>query len=167
MTEHWVSLAKTFYTLLDILNGYAHSLSHFFLSLQIVWYELMERRVKQTNVNRTAVHCLEDAVEVSLLVRKQLSKSLLASFSILSKNHFAHCNNLLCLEEHVLCTAKTDTYSTEVACNLCIVWCISVCTNNELCIFLAKSHQVGEVARNLSCLCLNLSFVNLTCCTVD
>ena len=46
----------------------------------------------------------------------------------------------------MLCTAKTDTNSTKVASNLCIVRSISVGTNNELGVLLAESHQLSEVA---------------------
>ena len=63
----------------------------------------------------------------------------------------------------MLCTAETDAYCTKSACNLCIVWSISICADNELGIFVAEIHEFSEVARDLSSLSLYLTEENLTC----
>ncbi len=51
-----------------------------------MWYELVERWVEKTDVYMTAIHSLEDSVEVCLLVRKELSECEFAVTYILSKN---------------------------------------------------------------------------------
>ena len=113
------------------------------------------------------IHSLEDAIEVSLLIREKFSKSLLTTLYRISKNHLTHSNNLLIIKEHVLCTCQTDTLSAELASHLCVVRSISIGTDFHLCILVAEIHQLLEVARKLSGLCLNLTCVYLTCCTVQ
>ena len=145
VTQHWVVFAEAFNTLLDIFNSYAHSLSHFFLTLQIVWYEFVERWVKQTYVYWMTVHSTEDTLEVFLLDRKQLSQCLLTTFYISRQDHLTHSYNLILIEEHMFCTAKTDTTCTEATSYLSIVWSISVSTNQQLAILSAEIHQSSEV----------------------
>lgn len=113
VTEHWVVFAKAFNACTDVFNRYTHCLSHLFLSLQIVGYKFVERRIEQTNVYGIAVHSAEDTLEVFLLVGEEFCKCFLTSFYVFSQNHFAHGDNLLVIEEHVLSTAETDTYSAE------------------------------------------------------
>ena len=81
MTEHRVVLCQRVYTLLDFLYAYAHLLCHGLLTSQIVRYELVERWVEQADVHVAAIHCLENAVEVSLLIWEKLGKSLLATLN--------------------------------------------------------------------------------------
>ena len=167
MTEHWVVLSQRVYALLYFLNAYAHLLSHSLLTSLVVWYELVERWVEQTDVHVAAIHSLEDAVEVGLLIWEELGKSLLATLYRVSQNHLAHSNNLLIVEEHVLCTCQTDTLGTKLASHLSIVWSICIGANLHLSILVAEVHKLLEVARKLCSLCLNLSSVYLTCCTVQ
>ena len=100
--------------------------------------------------------------EVSLLIWEQLSECLLTTFNGIRENHLTHSNNLLVIEEHVLCTSQTDTLCTECTSYLSIVWCVSIGTHLKLGVFVAEIHELLEVARKLSSLCRNLSCVNLT-----
>ena len=108
--------------------------------------ELVERWVEQTDVHMATVHSLEDAVEVGLLIGEELGKSLLTTLYRVSQNHLTHSNNLLVVEEHVLCTCQTDTLSTELTCNLSIVRSISIGANLHLGILVAEVHELLEVA---------------------
>ena len=167
VTQHWVVLSERSYTALDSLERYTHLLSHGLLSSNIVGNELVQGRIEQTDVYGQTVHCLEDALEVSLLVRQQLSKSLLTSGNAVGENHLTHSDDLLVLEEHVFSTGQTDTLGTELASHLCIVWSISIGTNLQLGVLVAEVHQLLEVARELSSLGGNLASVNLTSGTVQ
>ena len=146
MTEHWVVLGQRVNTLLDFLNAYAHLLSHCLLTSLIVRYELVERWIEQTNINVATIHSLKDTIEVGLLIWKKLCKSLLATLYRVSQDHLTHCNNLLVIEEHMLCTCQTNTLSTECTSYLSIVWSICICANLHLCILVAKIHKLLEVA---------------------
>ena len=128
--------------------------------------ELVERWVEQTDIYMEAVHCLEDAIEVSLLVWQKLCESFLTTFYRVCENHFTHCYNLLVIEEHVLCTCKSDTLCTECTSYFCILRSISVCTNLHLGVLIAKVHEFLEVTRQFCSLCLNLTFIYLTCSTI-
>ena len=146
MTEHRVVLCQRVYTLLDFLYAYAHLLSHGLLTSQIVRYELVERWVEQADVHVAAIHCLENAVEVSLLIWEELGKCLLTTLNRVCQNHLTHSYNLLIIEEHVLSTCQTDTLGTECTSYLSIVWSICIGTDLHLCIFVAEIHQLLEVA---------------------
>ena len=106
----------------------------------------MQRRIEQANSHRTASHSLEDTLEVGLLVGKDLLQSLLAPLCILCQNHLTHRLDLLTLEEHVLRTAKTDTYGTETTCDSRIMRRVGVGAYTQFGIFIAKIHQLGEIA---------------------
>ena len=136
MTQHRVMLAKRFHTFLDLLNGHAHSLSHFLLTFQIVRNELMQRRIEQTNGNRTSGHSLEDTLKVLFLIRKDLRQRFLTTFSVLGQDHLTHSFDLLTFEEHMLRTAKANTNGTEATSDRSVVRRISVCTNLQFCIFI-------------------------------
>ena len=139
MTQHRIMLTKRLNTLLDILEAYTHRICHFLLSLQVMGNKLMQRRIKQTHRHRTAFHCLENSLEVSLLVGKNLSQSLLA------------------FKEHVFRTAKTDTHSAKITCYCGIMRSIRIGTNLQLRIFVCQIHQFRKVTGQLSRFCLHLS----------
>ena len=145
------------------MNTYTHFLSHYLLTLKIMWNKLMQRRIEQTDVNWHTVHTLQDTIEILLLIRQELIKSLLTLLCAVCENHLTHSLNLLVLKEHVLCTTKTNTNSTKVTCYLCIVWSICVGTNNQLTILLTKIHQLSEVTCHLSRASLHLTKINFTC----
>ena len=162
MSQHRVMFTQAFYALADIFYRYTHSLSHFFLTFQIVRNKFMQRRIEQTDIHRTTVHCLEDALEVSFLIRQQFIKSFLTSFFVSSQDHFTHGDDLLVVEEHVFCTAQTDTYCTEVTCHLSVMRSISIGTYFQTGIFVTQAHQFGEITGKFGCFGNNFSLVNFT-----
>ena len=113
-----------------------------------------------------SVHGLEYAVEVLLLIGEELSKCFLASFNSLRKNHLAHSLNLVCLEEHVLCTAQTDTYCTKVTGNFCVVGSVCIGANYETGVLVAKFHKLCKIARHFCGFCLYFAEVNFACRTI-
>ena len=167
VTEHRVVLAEVFYALADVLYGYAHGLCHFFLSLGVVGYELVKRRIEQTDVDGMAVHGAEDTLEVFLLDGKEFGEGLLATFYVFGKNHFAHGNNLVVVKEHVLRTAEADTYSTEATSYFCIVRRISIGANTEFGMLLAEVHQGCEVSREFSSLRADSTLIYTTIGTIQ
>ena len=162
VTQHRIVFAKGFHTLLDVLQTYTHGFGHLLLSLQIMRYKLVQRRVEQTNGNRIAGHSLEDALEVGLLIRQNLVQSLTAAFCIFCQNHFAHGFDLLTFEEHVLRTAQTDTYGTKATGHRSIVRRIGIGTHLQLRIFVGQVHQFGKVTGKFGSFRFNLSLVHFT-----
>ncbi len=162
VTQHRVVFTQRFYTLLDILQTYAHCIRHLLLSLQIMRNELMQRRIEQTYSHRTARHCFKDTLKVRLLVRENLSQCLATSFSIFCQNHFTHCLNLFTFKEHVFCTAKTDTHRTEVTCNFRIMRSVRIGTYLQTGIFISQCHQFCKVTGKLGSFRLYLTIIYYT-----
>ena len=96
----------------------------------------MQRRIEQTNGNRTSGHSLEDTLKVLFLIRKDLRQRFLTTFSVLGQDHLTHSFDLLTFEEHMLRTAKANTNGTEATSDRSVVRRISVCTNLQFCIFI-------------------------------
>ena len=167
VSEHRVVLSKRQNALLNLFDRDTHLLSHRLLTSEIMWYELMQRRIEQTDIDWATIHSFEDTLEVCLLIWEELSQCFLATFRGGCEDHFAHSDNLLIVEEHVLCTSQTDTFSAEVASNLCVVWGISIGANLHLGVFVAEIHEGLEVAREFSSLGVNLTCVNLTGRTIE
>ena len=109
-------------------------------------YELVERRIEQADIHVTTVHSLKDAVEVCLLIGEELGKCLLTTLYSISQNHLTHSNDLLVVEEHVLCTCQTNTLSAECAGYLCIVRSVCIGTDFHLSVLVAEVHELLEVA---------------------
>ena len=167
MSQHRVVFAESFYALLDIFHGNTHSLSHFFLTLQVMRNKLVQRRVEQADSYRITSHYPEDSLEVVLLVRQNLIQCFLTTLGILSQNHLTHGFNLLALEEHVFRTAKSDSDGTESACDRSIVRRIGVRTNFQASMFVGQVHQFLEVVGQFSSFRLYLADIDFTCRTVQ
>ena len=75
----------------------------------------MEGGVDQSDDNRVSVHHLKDALEVPTLYRQQLIQVYLSLFLDLGQDHLLYDGQTLFLEEHVLCTAQTNTFGSELA----------------------------------------------------
>ena len=167
VAEHRVVLAEAVNALTDIFYRYAHSLGHFFLTLQVVGHELVEGRIEQANVYGEAVHSTEDALEVFFLNGEKFGKSLLATFNVFGKNHLAHGNNLVSIEEHVLRAAETDTYSTELAGYFCVVGRVGVGAHLQAGVLGAEVHKVSEVAGQFGSLRADFTLINAAVSTVE
>ena len=81
----------------------------------VVGQELVQRRIEQADGHRQAVHRLEDADEVLLLVRLERGQGLLAAGLVVGEDHLPHVDDALAFEEHVLGAAEADPLGTELA----------------------------------------------------
>ena len=127
----------------------------------------MQRRIKQTNGYRATSHCFKDTFEVFLLIWKNLSQCFPTSFCIFRQDHFTHCFDLFAFEEHVFCTAKADTYCTEVTCNFRIMRSVRIGTYLQTSIFISQCHQFGKVAGKLCSFRFYLTIIYYTCTSVQ
>ena len=145
-TQHGVNLGKRSHTLLDELQARAHLLRHRLLTFQVMWHELVERWVKESDVHRHSIHALQDAIEVVFLQRKKLGKGNLATSLVVGENHLAHGLNLVVVEEHVLRTAQPNADGAKFLCDLSIMWGVSVSANHHAGVLIAKLHEFREIA---------------------
>ena len=142
----------------------------------------MKWRVKESDCNRKSLELAEDADEVLSLHWKKLRKSNLALAICVSKNHLSHRDDSLATEEHMLCAAETNTFSTKLYCMMCICWCIGICAyahclelayiSHELAVVLVKHrlalvHRALENLHDLRWLYRNLLCVYSTCESID
>ena len=89
----------------------------------LVWHELVQRRIDQTNRHRKTVHSFEDADEVAPLERQQFVERRHARFFRVRQDHFldrslAFVAAFWLLEvgkEHVLGAAQADALRSELA----------------------------------------------------
>ena len=102
-----------------------------------------------------------------LLVGEELSQGLFTTFLRVGKDHFAHGLDLLILEEHVLCAAKTNTNGAEATGNGGIVWSICVCADDELRVLFTEGHQLGKVTCELCGLCLDKTLIDFASATIE
>ena len=123
----------------------------------------MKRRIKETDCNRVALKSLIELLEVALLIRKDLIKSCLSLLKSIGTDHLTESGNSVCLEEHMLCTAKTDTLCAKLSCLLSVCRCVGICTNLELSVLVSPLHNSAELACDLSVNSRDNTVVNITC----
>ena len=167
VTHHRVELVKTSDDSLDLLNGLTLS---FCKSLDLIFgvrNELMKRRIQETNGNRVTFHGLEELFEVVLLIRKDLSKCCFSLFYSIRADHLTECCNTLCIEEHMLGTAETDTFSTKLTSLLSVCRSIRIGTNLHGSELVSPSHDTAELTGDLSIYSLDNAIIDVTGSTID
>ena len=102
-----------------------------------------------------------------LLVGEELSQGFFAAFLRVSQDHFAHGLDLLVLEEHVLCAAKTNTNGAKATSNSGIVWSICVRADDELRVLFTEGHQLGKVTCEFCGLCLDQPLIDFAGTTIE
>ena len=127
----------------------------------------MKWRIQETNGNRVTLKCLIKSLEISLLIWKDLSKCFFSLFYCIRTDHLTESSDSVFLEEHMLCTAKTNTLCTKLTSFLSICRCISVCTNFKLSILVSPSHYTAELTSDCSINSWNKTIIDVTCCTID
>ena len=133
---------------LDLLDGDAELAGDLALAGLVVGQEFVERRVEQADGDRQAVHRLEDADEVLLLIGLQRGEGLLPPFLVVGQDHLPHVDDPLALEEHVLGAAQADPLGAELAGLDGVGGRVGVGADLEGPGLVRPRHQLGEVARD-------------------
>ena len=123
--------------------------------------------IKESDSNWVTLKCLIKSLEISLLIWKNLIKSCFSFFYCICTNHLTECCNSVFLEEHMLCTAKTDTLSTKLSSLLSICRSICISSNLKLSILVSPSHNLTELTSDLCILSWDETSVNVTSRTID
>ena len=105
----------------------------------------MKRRIQETDRNRASLQCFVKLLKIALLLRKDLRQCCFSLFYRLRADHLAECVDTVALKEHMLGTAKTDTFCAKLTCLFCIVWGICICTNLHGAVFVCPSHDAAEL----------------------
>ena len=117
VTHHRVDLLKAGDDSLDLLNGLAHCVCNSLDLFLGVGNELVKRGIKESDGNGMSLKSIVEILEILLLIRKDLSKSLLSLFISVGADHLTECFDTAFLEEHVLGTAKSDTFCAKLECS--------------------------------------------------
>ena len=123
-------------------------------------HEFVQWWVEKTDSYTITIHSFEDAFEVATLHWKEFFECLFAAFEVRSKNHFAYSFDTVAFEEHVFCTAKTDTLSAELTSLFSIARSISVSANKCLSKFSSEIHDCAKVTVEFRFSSRNLTIVN-------
>ena len=167
MTHHRVELVQRSDDCLDLLNGLALSVSQLLDVLFFSRNEFVERRIQETDGNRAAFQCFVQSFKVALLHRFDLCQSSLSLFYGVRADHFTECCDSVSLEEHVLGTAQTDTFCTQLTSLLCVSRRISVGTNLQGSVLVCPAHNTAEGAGDGSVYSRDDAVVDVTGRTVD
>ena len=115
-----------------------------------------------------SLESLIESFEVGLLHREDNLECSLTLLNCVGADHLTECFDSAFTEEHVLCTAETDTFSTELTSLLSIVRCISVCTYFESLELVSPLHDAAEVTVvRISVDLSDSAVIDLTCRTVE
>ena len=167
MTHHRVELMQRIDDSFDLLNSFTLSISQF---LDIFFFsrnELMKRRIQETDSNRVTFQSFIQFFEVSLLFRKNLSQSCFSFFYCFSTDHFTECIDSVTFKEHMLCTAKTNTFCTQLTSFFSICRSICVCTNFHSSVFVSPSHDSSEFTCDCSVYSRDDTVIDITCGTIQ
>ncbi len=167
VTHHGVELVQASDKSLDVSNRLALCSSKSSNVSLFCGNEFVQRRIEETDCNRVTLKSLIESLEVSLLHGLDLSKSSLTLLNCIGADHLTECSDSVSLEEHVLCTAKTDTLSAKLSSLLSVSGCISVCSNLQNSVLVSPSHDSAELASDCSVYCGDKAVVDVTCCTID
>ena len=141
MSHHRVEFMQRINDCFDLFNSFALSVSQFLNIFFFCRNEFMKRRIQETDCNRASLKSLVKTLEVSLLIWKNLVKSNFSLFLCIRTDHLTESSHSLRIEEHMLCTAKSDTFCTELTSLLSISRGISVCTNLKCSELISPSHN--------------------------
>ena len=167
MSHHRVELMKRSDDSLDLLYSFALSICKFLDVSFICRNELMKRRIQETDSNRVTFQSFKETFEVILLIWKNFFKCFLSLFCCFGADHFTECIDTSLTEEHMLCTAKTDTFCTKLYSFLSICRSICVCTNFHCSVLVSPCHDASELTSDSSVYCRDDSVIDVTCCTID
>ena len=127
----------------------------------------MKRWIEESDCNRAAFESFIKLFKVALLHWFDLSKSSFSFFNSIGADHFTECSDSVSFKEHMLCTAKTDTFSTEFTSLLSVSRCISVCSYLKNSVLISPSHDSAEFTCDSSINCWDDAVVDVTCRTID
>lgn len=167
MAEHGVKFVE----LIDLVDNLRFSQTHFlsegFHILFFLWQEFVEGWIEHSDGDWFSLHNFEEGSEVFFLELFELLEGSLSFSFVAGNNHLSDSEDSFLLEEHVLGSAKTNTFGTEINSSFSILWGISVSSDLELSDGISPDHDGPEVSGlEVWTLELDFSFVDISGVTV-
>ena len=144
--EHRVELVQLLGAALQLVGVGAHGLRHFGDLLVAVRQELVQGRIEQPDRHRQTRHDLEQIGEVAALNRQEFCQRGAAALLVVGENHFAHRDDAVALEEHVLGTAEADPLGPELPRHAGVVRRVGIGANAEAARFVRPFHDRRKLA---------------------
>ena len=167
VAHHRVELMQAVDDRLDLLYSLALRVSQLLDVLFLCRNELMQRRIQETDGNRVAFQSLVQLLEVSLLFRKDLLQCCFSLFYGLRTDHLTERINSVAFEEHMLCTAQSDTFSSQLTGFLRVCRCIRIGTYLHGSVLVSPCHDPSELSRNGRVYSRDDAIVDISGRTVD
>ncbi len=149
MAEHGIEFVKLCGTPLEVLDRDAGVLGQFREFLIPLRQEFMQRRVEQADRAGKPGHGLEDANEIAALCRQQFLQRPRPPRAIVGKDHLAHGQDAVGIEEHVFGTAQADALGAELAGHAAILRRFGIGAHSHPPVLVGPFHQRAEVAGEL------------------
>ena len=129
VSHHWIKLMQTVDNSLDLFYSLALRFCQFLNIFFLCRNEFMKRWIKESDSYRITFKCLIKCFEISLLIWQNLIKCCFSFFYSIRTYHLSECCNSVLFKEHMLSTAKSDTFCTKFSCLLGILRSICISTN--------------------------------------
>ena len=149
MAEHRVRLVqakRAMAQFLPIDPGSGRHLSGFLLGAR---QEFVQRRIEQPDRHRQTLHDPEQVGEIPALHRKQLCERGAAPGFVVGEDHFAHRQDAVGVEEHVLGAAEADALGAECARGLGVAGRLGIGAHAQAPRLVGPAHQPRETAAHL------------------
>ena len=110
--------------------------------------ELMKRRIEEADGNRMSLREPHKAPQSRPAASGRIFSRAASLSSTVSEQIISLKASILSpLEEHMLCTAKTDTLCAQLSCLLSVSRSICVCSDLELSVLVSPAHDSAECRR--------------------
>jgi len=126
----------------------------------------MERWVKISNDNWFSINLVKDLLEIFLLEWLQFLESNISSILVLSNDHFSEMLDSLLFKEHMLSSAKSNSFSTIFESNLDLMWFFGIGFDHHGLVFLGPFHDSVEIFGHFWVHDFNLSIEDFTSSTI-
>ena len=122
----------------------------------------MQRRIEQTHRHRTIADDLVHLIEIFFQHRTNFIQRLLAGFVVIGEDHFTHNIDTVAFKEHMLSTAETDAFRTELNRLFGIARRIGVGANFHALDLIDPAHEFAKVTGQRRRFGLQLAGINGT-----
>ena len=162
MTHHRVKLMQGIADLLHIFSRHHHLYCQVVNITLVCRHELMKRRIQETDGHRPSFHHLIQCLEVPFLERDQCIQCFFSLLYSSCQNHLTNLRNPVRFEEHMLGTAKTDTFCAIFDRIGCVGRRICIGAYFQLTIFVRPLHNATEITAYRRFHCLDITLIDLT-----
>ena len=163
MSHHRVELMKTRNNIFNLFYRFSLCICKLLNILFLRWYEFMKWRIQETYCNRVSFQCFVECFKISLLIWQDFIQCCFSLLYCICTDHLTECCNSVLIKEHMLCTAKSNSFCSKFYRFLSICRCIRICPDFHSTIFISPVHDLLELTCNCCIYSRNDAFINVSC----